>query len=98
MSANNRPRLIGNIANDRHGYLVPKKPMDNNSRSRAKRVDNIADHLVEKFKSPQSRDFFCKCAWKLSEDEIWTNYEKAQKKGVNSPLKLFIYLCQLEMV
>ena len=48
-----------------------------NKISRAIKVDNIADHLVRKFEAPGSRDFFCKCAWTLSEDEIWTAYEQA---------------------
>ena len=64
---------------------------------RAARVDGIADHLVKKFKAPGSRNFFCKCAWNMSEDEIWTAYEKANKPGVDSPLKYFIFLCMLKM-
>lgn len=65
--------------------------------SRASRVDRIADHLVRKFNAPGSRDFFCKCAWHMSEDEIWTIYEKAHGPKIESPLKYFIALCQLKM-
>ena len=60
-------------------------------------VDNIADHLVRKFEAPNSRNFFCKCAWKLSEDEIWTAYEKAHDPKIKSPLKYFITLCSIKM-
>lgn len=67
------------------------------ARGRADRVDRIADHLVKKFEAPGSRDFFCKCAWNMSEDEIWTTYERAHKPGVDSPLKYFIFLCTLKM-
>lgn len=64
---------------------------------RANRVDRIADHLVQKFKAPNSRNFFCKCAWKMSEDEIWTTYEQAHGPKVNNSLKYFIALCQIKM-
>lgn len=65
--------------------------------NRARKVDNIADHLVRKFDAPGSRNFFCKCAWKLSEDEIWTAYEQAHGKKIESPLKYFIALCMIKM-
>ena len=64
---------------------------------RARRVDRIADHLVRKFNAPNSRGFFCKCAWNMSENDIWSIYEKAHAPNVNSSLKLFIFLCQLKM-
>lgn len=65
--------------------------------SRASRVDRIADHLVRKFGTPNSRNFFCKCGWKLSEDEIWSAYEQAHGPKVDNPLKYFIALCQIKM-
>lgn len=61
------------------------------------KVDRIADHLVSKFGAPGSRKFFCKCAWKLSEDEIWSAYEEAHKPKINYPLKYFIRLCSIKM-
>ena len=64
---------------------------------RVMRVDRIANHLVSKFKAPNSRNFFCKCAWNMSENDIWTIYEKTQAPNVKSPLKLFIFLCQIKM-
>ena len=66
-------------------------------KERAMDVDRIADHLVKKFQAPGSRSFFCKCAWKLSEDDIWTAYEQAHSPKVQAPLKYFITLCQLKM-
>lgn len=66
-------------------------------KERAADVDRIADYLVKKFQAPGSRKFFCKCAWKLSEDDIWTTYERAHKPGVDEPLKYFISLCCLKM-
>lgn len=67
----------------------------NQASARASRVDRIADHLVQKFGAPGSRDFFCKCAWHMSEDEIWGTYEKAHKKGIKSPLKYFVTVCSI---
>lgn len=65
--------------------------------NRAIKVDSIADHLVSKFGAPNSRNFFCKCAWNLSEDEIWTAYEQAHRPKVKYPLKYFITLCLIKM-
>lgn len=67
------------------------------AKERSMQVDNIADHLVRKFGAPNSRNFFCKCAWNLSEDDIWTAYEQAHGPKVNNPLKYFIALCQIKM-
>lgn len=68
-----------------------------NKKTRAIRVDSIADHLVSKFDAPGSRNFFCKCGWKLSEDEIWSAYERAHYADVKNPLKYFISLCTIKM-
>ena len=65
--------------------------------NRVARVDRIADHLVRKFDAPNSRNFFCKCAWKMSEDEIWSAYEKAHSPKIESPLKYFVSLCSIKM-
>lgn len=65
--------------------------------SKALKVDRIANHLVQKFEAPNSRSFFCKCAWNLSEDEIWSAYEISHKPKVKSPLKYFITLCVIKM-
>ena len=64
---------------------------------RAADVDRIADHLVRKFQAPGSRNFFCKCAWRLSEDDIWTAYEQAHGPKIKYPLKYFITLCQIKI-
>ena len=67
------------------------------NKEKASRVDRIADHLVRKFGAPGSRNFFCKCAWKMSEDEIWCTYEQAHGPKVKSPLKYFISVCTIKM-
>ena len=82
------------IDNDRDKRVV--KPTSHIS-ERAMDVDRIADHLVRKFQAPNSRNFFCKCAWKLSEDDIWTAYEQSHSPKVKYPLKYFITLCQIKL-
>lgn len=68
------------------------------SYERSRKVENIADSLVEKLGVDiQSRPFMCKVAWKLSEARIWDNLEQAQKSKVN-PVGLFIYLCKRDGV
>lgn len=65
--------------------------------NRANKVDRVADHLVRKFKAPGSRNFFCKCAWRMSEDEIWSTFEQANGPKIKCPLKYFITLCSIKM-
>lgn len=67
------------------------------SKDKARKVDGIADHLVRKFNAPGSRKFFCKCAWNMSEDEIWAIFEKSHSPKVSNSLKYFIALCQIKM-
>lgn len=64
---------------------------------RANKVDHIADHLVRKFGAPGSRNFFCKCAWNMSENDIWCAYEQAHNPKIKYPLKYFITLCSIKM-
>lgn len=63
----------------------------------SRQVDNIADKLVRDFNAPNCRAFFCKCAWKLSEDDIWTTKEYACRPGITSPLKYFVHVCSDKM-
>lgn len=66
-------------------------------RKSSQQVDGIADKLVRDFNAPASRAFFCKCAWTLSEDDIWTTKEYACRPEVKSPLKYFIRVCSDKM-
>lgn len=68
-----------------------------NAKNRAKKIDNIADHLVRKFNAPGSRNFFCKCGWKLSEDDIWSTFEQAHNPRIKNPLKYFVTVCSIKM-
>ena len=57
------------------------------------KTDYIADKLVEIYKSPSSRNFFLKCAWHLSEDQIWTAVERSRSKRIKTPVKYFVACC-----
>lgn len=65
----------------------------NRSRRNTMRVDSLADMLVDKFRAPASRNFFCKCAWNLSDDEIWSTFERANKTGIEKPINYFVRSC-----
>lgn len=57
-------------------------------------TEYVADKLVKIFNAPQSRKFFLKCAWNLSEDTIWTAVENSRRRRVKSPVKYFVAICQ----
>lgn len=57
-------------------------------------TEYVADKLVKIFNAPQSRKFFLKCAWNLSEDTIWTAVENSNRRRVKSPVKYFVAICQ----
>lgn len=54
-------------------------------------TDRIADHLVDKFKSPGYRNFFLHIAWRFEEDTINKHVATAFEKG-NNPRAYFIRL------
>lgn len=59
-------------------------------------VNQTAEKLARKFNDSAHIPFFRKCAWHLSEDQIWTIYERSQNaKG--SKLGYFISACKSEM-
>jgi len=66
--------------------------------ARARKVENIADSLIEKLGLDiSSRPFMCKVALRLSEARIWDNYEQSLK-ATKSKVGLFIYLCKRDGV
>lgn len=65
----------------------------------SRKVDRIADQLVEKMGNSKYRAFYCKVALKLSEARIWQNYESAVAGAKNGdPGRLFTYLCKKDGV
>jgi len=63
---------------------------------RSRRVEIVADKLVEIYNNSGGRAFYCKVAWRLSEARIWENVEQAAN-GKNKT-GLFIYLCKRDGV
>lgn len=71
--------------------------IDNVKYDRSKKVEMIADRLMDKLHcKSESRPFLCKVAWKLSEARIWDNVESALKG--DNPMGLFIWLCKRDGV
>ena len=72
---------------------INDKSMKGNINSKIAYTEYVADKLSRIFNAPQSRRFFLKCAWNLSENTIWSAVEDSQKKSVKSPIALFVFLC-----
>lgn len=62
-----------------------------------KRVDRIADKLVAEYSAPNSRNFFCKVAWHLSEYDIDNYVYLSHRPDITSPLKFFVACCHRRM-
>lgn len=65
--------------------------------ARSDAANRIASWLVKKFKAPDSYNFFLKCGWHLSEDEIVHIYELSQRKNIKKPLYYFIRVANNKM-
>lgn len=64
---------------------------------RINRADRIADRLVTKLKAPECRAFFCKCAYKMSENDIELILETATKPSIKSPKHYFTRTAKIVM-
>lgn len=60
---------------------------------REMRAKRIANQLVERFSAPNSFKFFLKCAYRMSENDIWTVYEQSHRGRINSPIRYFVASC-----
>lgn len=99
-----REKSLAEVVNDKSMKFSYRKLNEINERSLYKNLspkiaytEYMADKLVGIYDAPKSRDFFLKCAWHLSEDTIWSAVEDSRKKKVKSPIKLFVYLCNLAL-
>lgn len=92
MSHHNNVNDIVFSKNTNDNYNVNVK---DNKFDESKKVEGIAMQLVDKLRSPDSYEFYCKIAYKLPEHKIWSNYEQAIK-GRN-PGGLFNWLCRRDM-
>ena len=92
MSDNNVNENVNVVSTSNYNHI------NNDKYARAKKVEEIADQLVAKYRNPDSRDFYCKVAWRLSEARIWQHYESTMKVKKGSPAKLFTWLCKRDGV
>lgn len=60
------------------------------------RADRIADYVCQKMGSSSAREFYCKAAYALSEDQIIKCMEIAQRKGRN-PIRYLSWLLSNEL-
>ena len=91
-------KSVGEIVNEESMDFSRRKINNDKSMNGSKKykiayTEHVADMLVKIYDAPNSRKFFLKCAWHLSEDTIWSAVEESRKKIVNSPIKLFVFLC-----
>lgn len=90
--------IVINLRNKRNNDIVIKGLVNKKRKFyRTMQVDTIANSLVDKFNAPNSRNFFCKCAWNMDEEDIWSVYKQSHKPTVKSPLKYFISVCSIKM-
>jgi len=88
---NTEARLRG-LRNNVNDNGVLNRTNNDNDIDRSKKIDLIAQRLVDTYNSPESWKFYCKVAMKLSEAQIWNNVE--QSKAGRSPAGLFNHLCR----
>lgn len=81
-----RRRKVNNSDSDTVKY--------SNNKDKSKKVDVIAEQLVQIFNNPRRYKYYCKVAWKLPESIIWNNVESTKAKGVTDPARLFTFLCE----
>ena len=83
---------IGNFPLGNNNDNVRKRK----SREDIARADRIADYICRKMGSDGAREFYCKAAYSLSEDQIFSCLETAQRKG-RDPIKYLSWLLSNEL-
>lgn len=71
---------------------IDRECSDSQSRYRA-----IADRLLEKFGEPDSWKFYAKCAYHLSEDQIWHFVELSMRPGIVNRNRYFCKIAKNAM-
>jgi len=65
--------------------------------ARITNVNRIAQDLASKFGKPEYIPFFRKCAWHLTESQIYDIKERADKQANTAPIYYFIAAAKSEM-
>ncbi len=55
------------------------------------RVARIVNRMIDKLGHPESIMFYRKCAWHMSEDEIFSRIESAQRPNIANSHAFFIW-------
>jgi len=81
---------------DKFTYLTMNNVYNDNNRKRHINSDIAefkAQKLVEKYNAPQSRNFFLKCIYHLTEADIENAVELSMQPWVKSPIRYFVRIC-----
>lgn len=85
-----RKQSIESIVYRRFSKENPYRSIEGNPKQ--ERVARIVENMERKLGHPESRMFYRKCAWHMSEDEIYTRIELANRKRIKNHLAYFITL------
>lgn len=86
---------IDNYINSNNDNVSKTNNNNVNDNEQAKNL--IAQKLVDKLDNPDGWLFYCKVAWRLPENIVWSNLELAQDKG-RDPKVYFSWLCKRSMI
>lgn len=67
----------------------PYRSIEDNPKQ--KRVARIVAEMQRRLGHPESVMFYRKCAWHMSEDEIFSRIEASQGKNIRNSLAYFVY-------
>ena len=87
--------IIGSMKNKFTYSSMNNVSNDNNSHSKISPdlAEFKAQRLVEKYNAPQSRNFFLKCVYHLSEGDIQEAVDMSMQPWVKCPVKYFVRVC-----
>lgn len=80
-----------NLNDYNENYVEKSKTVEKSKR--ALETEATAFRLQKEFHAPQSYAFFLKCAWHLSEAEIWNAVEASKRPYIKAPIKYFVKTC-----
>lgn len=76
---------------ERKPYRTIERDEDIEGCASQERVARIVDQMVKKLGHPESIMFYRKCAWHMSEDEIFSRIESAQSPKIHNQHAYFIW-------
>ena len=91
LSIDHRKNFLKEVSMD---YRVLR---EDNSSSRQYVQRSIAEKLLQKLGEPKSWKFYLKCAYHLSEAQIWDFVALATRPSVKNPNRYFVFLANKEM-